>query len=134
MFANVNWIAIAVATVVHIALGMWWYSPKAFGRKWMKLMKITKKDMAKKAKKGMGKQHCGMVVSSFVFIFVLNRFVGDGALMAGVQTGLWLWLGFIATTMLGSVLWEGKKMKLYYINTGYYLVSMAVNGAILAML
>lgn len=32
--ANVNWIAVAVGTVVSFLLGWLWYSPALFGKKW----------------------------------------------------------------------------------------------------
>ena len=33
-FANVNWTAVIVGTVVAYALGMVWFSPKLFGKGW----------------------------------------------------------------------------------------------------
>jgi hypothetical protein len=41
------------------------------------------------------------------------------------------WLGFIATTSLGMVLWEGKSWKLYAINIGYYFVTFIIGGLFL---
>jgi hypothetical protein len=32
--ANVDWVAVAVGTVVSFLLGWLWYSPKLFGKKW----------------------------------------------------------------------------------------------------
>lgn len=32
--ANVNWIAVAIGTVVSFMLGWLWYSPALFGKKW----------------------------------------------------------------------------------------------------
>jgi hypothetical protein len=33
-FANLNWLAVIVGTVVAYLLGMLWFSPKMFGRAW----------------------------------------------------------------------------------------------------
>ena len=54
--------------------------------------------------------------------------------MGGIKVGIMAWLGFVAPTMLGSVLWENKSWNLYAINAGYYLVSFALMGAVLAIL
>ncbi|MBI3026774.1 DUF1761 domain-containing protein, partial [Candidatus Woesearchaeota archaeon] len=50
-----------------------------------------------------------------------------------VVLGFWVWIGFLATTQIGMVLWEGKPIKLYIINTLHYLVVLAVMSAILAV-
>ena len=42
--------------------------------------------------------------------------------MAGVQAGFWNWLGFIVPVMLATVLWEGRKWKLWLFSIAYYLV------------
>ena len=52
---------------------------------------------------------------------------------AGAVLGLWVWLGFLATSMLGSVLWDGKPFALYLINVAHYLVVLVVMGAILGV-
>ena len=51
----------------------------------------------------------------------------------GMQAGFWVWLGFIATTMIGIVLWEIKPVKLYLLIVAYYLISLLVMGSILAL-
>ena len=40
-FANVNWLAVAVGTVVSFLVGWAWYSPKLFGRKWAEGSGVT---------------------------------------------------------------------------------------------
>ena len=59
---------------------------------------------------------------------VFTDFIADAVLLA-----FWLWLGFFATTQLGMVMWEGKPVKLYIINTLHHLVSLVVMSAILAV-
>ena len=41
------------------------------------------------------------------------------------------WLGLIAPVTLSPMLWEGKSWKLWFINSGYYFVSLPVTGVIL---
>ncbi|MEE9429177.1 MAG: DUF1761 domain-containing protein [Paracoccaceae bacterium] len=37
-FANLNWLAVIVGTVLAFLLGMLWFSPKMFGKAWSKGM------------------------------------------------------------------------------------------------
>lgn len=49
------------------------------------------------------------------------------------MAGFWNWLGFVAPVTLGAVLWEGKHWKLWFLNNGYYLVTLLLMGAVLAL-
>ena len=50
-----------------------------------------------------------------------------------MQTGFWLWLGFVATTQLSTVIFEERNFGLYLLNVGYQLVACLVCGAVLAV-
>lgn len=127
---------VILATIVNIILGSLWYSPLLFGNIWIKLSKFTKKDMAEAKKKGMGKTYFAALIFSFITSYVLAHFVeyttarsiADGALL-----GFWLWLGFVVPMQAGMVLWEGKPVKLYFINILYYLVALMIMASIIAV-
>ena len=53
--------------------------------------------------------------------------------MEGLQTAFWLWLGFVATTQIATVIFEERKLGLYLLNIGYQLVGCAIAGVILAV-
>lgn len=130
---NISYLGILISAVVSMIIGALWYGP-LFGKPWMKMMGLTKKDMEKAKKKGMWKLYLANFIAVFVMAFVLMHIiihVGAVTIWEGVQTGFWVWLGFIATVMLGTVIWEGKPLKLYLLNVGYYLISLLVMGAIL---
>src|SRR2546429_8655500 len=132
---DINYWAVLVSAIVSMLIGAFWYSPAGFGKAWMQLMGIGKKDMDKATGKGMGSRYFMMFVGTLVMVYVLAYFVnyaGASDIMAGLQAGFWAWLGFIAPIMLSSVLWEGKPWKLYWINVTHYLVVLLVSGAILA--
>ena len=66
--------------------------------------------------------------------YVLARFVGgSGSFATGAITGFWIWLGFLATTMINVVLWENKPFTLYLLQAAHYLVGLALMGGILAV-
>jgi len=134
---EINFIAVLLAAVASMALGFFWYSPAGFGTTWMKLSGLNKKKLKAAQKKGMGKTMFAAFITTVVMAYVLAYFIallGATTAGAGMKVAFWLWLGFLATSQLGTVLWDGKPLKLYYINTAHYLVGLLVMGAILAVL
>jgi hypothetical protein len=114
-----------------MAVGMFWYSPKVFGEQWMELAKV-KVDK----KKSMGQTVTIAFIATLITSFMMANFVKfteATTLVSGAQTGLLLWLGFIAPIQLGMILWENKPTKLFVLNTTYNLVNLAILGAILAV-
>jgi len=134
---TLNYLAIIVGAVILQAVGFFWYSDTGFGKPWRALMGIN--DAKAKAMKdggGMGKTMTTASIAGLIMVFILAYAVAYSqatTLISGAITGFWIWLGFIATTMLNSVLFEQKPTKLYYINIGYYLVSLLIIGGLLAV-
>jgi hypothetical protein len=136
---SVNYLAILVAAIVNMVLGALWYGP-LFGKTWTQLCGFTSEKMDEMKKKGMTKSYVLMFAGSLIMAYVLNYFVvyassytnASGA-YAGLMVGVWAWLGFVAPTTVGMVLWEGKPWKYWYIVSGYYLVALAIMGKILAI-
>jgi hypothetical protein len=132
---DINFVAVFVAAIASMVIGAFWYSPVLFGNAWIKLSGMSKKDIEKAKQGGMGGKYFLGFVASLVMAYVLSYFVDyAGAVVAleGAQVGFWVWLGFIAPVQLGVVLWENKPVKLFWMNTLYYLVTLAVMGIILA--
>ncbi len=132
----VNGLAVVVAAIAGMVIGAFWYSPSFFGTQWMKLSGMSKKALAKAQKKGMGKTYLAAFIAVLIMSYVLAQFIKytkANTIAEGAVIGFWLWLGFIATTMLNSVLWEQRPRKLYYINVGHYLITLLIMGAILAV-
>ena len=135
----INYLAVVGAAIVSMVTGFLWYGP-LFGKPWMKEMGWTKADMTKEKQKGMSKAYGFMFLGSLVMSFVLSHalvfaseYLGTEGVNAGLQTGFWNWLGFVVPVTLGSVLWEGKSMKLWFLNIGYYLVALLAMGIVLAL-
>ena len=137
----VNYLAVFVATLLSIVLGSIWYGP-LFGKDWTKLMGWSKADMAKGMadKSGMMRSYGLQFVGSLIMCFVLahslvfaKAYLGETGVSAGIQTGFWNWIGFIAPVTLTSVLWEGKPWKLWFIINGYNLVFLMCAGVLLSV-
>jgi len=135
----INWWALVVTTVVSVVIGSLWYGP-IFGKAWMKSTGISMPEvMTPDMKKMMYRSYALVIVGSLIMNYVLLHSITFGAaylnitgITAGLQAAFWSWLGFIAPVTLGSVLWESRPWKYWFITAGYYLVVLLINGAILA--
>ena len=128
----VNYLAILVAAVVAYVIGALWYSPLLFGKMWMSLSKVDPKKMKMNPAPGYIIGFLTTLIMAYVLGFFLELSEAATA-VDGLTTAFWIWLGFLATTMLGSVLWEGKPLKLYVLNAAHSLVSILIMGVVLAV-
>ena len=132
----VNYLAVLVASVVGMGIGAFWYSPAAFGKQWAAMMGWSEAKMRERMKKATGTSYFVAFLGNVVMAFVLAQLIANIGVVtmgAAVVLGIWVWLGFIATTFLNSVLWEGKSWQFYSINTSYQLVSIVIMSLILTL-
>jgi hypothetical protein len=133
----INYVAVVVAAIASMAIGFVWYGP-LFGKSWIALSGVTPDKMEEMKKKGMTKTYIIGLVMSFLTAFVLasnavvwEKYMGFSGVTAAFNLAVWPWLGFVLPLLAGSVLWEGKPWKLYFLNIGYYLVAFLVISLIL---
>ena len=133
LFLEVNYLAVLVAGIVNMAVGFVWYSPALFAKPWMKLIGKTEAEL----KKGATPQlYLLTFVAALIEAYILAHFVifaGAGNVMQGLQVGLLAGIGFVATAFASEYLFSRKPSKLYGITVGYHLVTLAINGALLAV-
>ena len=67
-FSNINYIAVLVAWIVHIVMGLIWFRPELFGREWSRL---TGKDL-KPAKKWLIPGLTGHLLMIFVLVILIK--------------------------------------------------------------
>lgn len=141
MEIHVNWFAVVVASLAHFMVGFVWYS-FLFMKPWMKEMgydKMSKKERDKGKKqmpRSMAINFAALLVTAYVLSHVIqfsSAFYKVSGITAGLQSGFWIWLGFLATTALNGVAWEGRSWKLYAINVSAQLVGLLLMGSILAV-
>lgn len=127
---DINLLAVLVATVVNMVLGMIWYSPKLFGKAWMKLTGMTDE----KAKKGMKKGFALGVLASFLkvyFLAVVLMVIDPLTIYEAEAFGALLVLALLLPGELDGVAWEQRPAKLMWINLGFMAVSVLVTMKIL---
>lgn len=128
-----TFLPIIAAGLANLILGYIWYHPKVFGSAWMRLSNVT----PEMAEKGGRRSHlygilalvAGMAVASVMSY--LASISGTQDPLHAIYLGALLWVGFIAPTMLGTILWDHKSIWFYCINAGYWLVSFIVIALIL---
>jgi hypothetical protein len=118
-------VTILILAVVNMLVGYVWYSRFLFG------------GMSEKACKTKACEKHAAIQSFFVSLVIAYVLVWFGRTLSvtgigmGMQLGFWLWLGFVATTQISSVIWMGRPFKLFLVHTGGKLLSYLVMGGIL---
>lgn len=128
----INYLALVVAAVARFLFGWLWYSPLLFGRSWMALTNCDPEEM----KRRMPVLAAADLISNFVMAFVLVHavhYAGANGAGQGAAVGFFNWLGFIATVMLMMILYEKRPAKLFWINSGFQLISLLIMGVIVAV-
>ena len=133
---KIKYLAVIVATLIHFLLGGLWYSPVLFGNKFLQIINWSPETIRQMESQSHAKELVIALVTSFVLVYILAHFVQyTKAITAagGIQTAFWLWLGFIVTTNLPTVLFELRPLGLFLINMGYQFVACSLAGMILAI-
>ena len=131
---KINYPAVIVAAILHWILGAVWYG--VFSSKFIELMAWTPAQIAAIESQSHTKDYILAFLSSLVLTYILAHFVQYTKavnISGGLQTAFWLWLGFVVTTQLPTVLFEGRKPGLYLLNIGYQFVACLAAGALLAL-
>jgi hypothetical protein len=146
--AEINLLGILLAAIADIAIGMLWYSPYMFGNTWMKIIGKQETEMS-----ATSLEYVWSVLSALISAFLLSLFIyyanissevgelRDGflfgewsAIPTGILVAIFIWLGFIVTSLSTELIWEGRNRRLLGINLGYQLVRLLITGIILALM
>ena len=132
----INYLAVLVAAIIPMLIGMTWYSPAMFAKKWMSLVGKTEEEIKKS---GPGKAYAFSFLGSLVMSYVLahsvifaSSYMHMSGFGSGVMAGFWSWLGFVVTTNSSTVLFEFRPSGLYWMNMGYNLICLLLMGGLLA--
>jgi hypothetical protein len=129
ILADVNWLAVIVATISSFVLGGLWYSKALFGNAWMQEVGLTE-EAVKNA--NMAKTFGGTLILQLVAAIALSAFLGNGGSWTeGLHTGILIGLFWVATSYGVTYLFEQRSLRLWLINAGYYVVLYALIGTII---
>ena len=131
-FDEVNWIAVFVAAFAGYAIGAIWYMTLA--KPWMAAAGLTEE----RIKGENGKQSpipfviaaLANIVMATMLFGILDH-VGEPTLWRGFVSALFIWIGFVATTLSVNYAYQMKPFRLTLIDAGHWLVNLLVQGMIL---
>ena len=129
----VNFVAVLVAAIVAFALGALWFSPPVFGRPWARaygLDSVSREEMQKGAARAYALTFVAFLVAALALAIFIGR-IGITYWLGGVKAGVLAALGFTATTTLITTAFTRRPLTGYLIDLGYYLVALALMGAII---
>ena len=128
VLSNINLLAVLVAGIVHMVIGLIWFMPKTFGNAWVEL---TGKEM-KPAPQWIAAGIIGHQVMSLV-LAVIVKLANATNVIGGIVVGVLVCIGFIVTLEIGELIWEKIPFKLFMIRVGNQLVGLSLAGSILAV-
>jgi hypothetical protein len=126
--SDLNWLAVIVAWIAHVAISLVWFQPPLFGKAWVRL---SGKDM---------KPATQWIPVGFVAHFlavlalaIIIRLANATTLIEGVAFGILVSIGFIGAMLGGELVWEKIPFRLFLIRLGDQLLTLSLAGAILAL-
>jgi Protein of unknown function (DUF1761) len=139
---QINVVAIIIATMAHFVLGFVWYTP-LFGKLWAKEMGYNTNKM--EPKKGeMMKGMAFMLIGNLLMAWVLAHNIAAWSFVPGMSSipvfgnimmsAIFTWLGFFVSVNLGNTVWERKSWTLFFINSGYQLLSLILVSTIITLM
>lgn len=134
MDVQVNLLAVVLAMVSSMVVGMVWYSKSVFGTKWQKLVGLSDDKMTKGAGKAIGITVVVSLLTAYVLAhvsYLSNSFFNNSFLYDSLMTAFWLWLGLVATRIITHDAFEQRPMQLTVMNIAHELVTLMVMGLII---
>ncbi len=125
---NINWLSVLIATISSFIIGGIWYGP-LFGKAWMTAFGYTEEDLKRRS---VSKTFGLSLLLALFAALVLEMFIGpDAGITFGAMAGFFAGIGWVATFLGILYLFEMQTLKVYLINAGYCVISLATMGMIL---
>jgi hypothetical protein len=130
-FAGMNVLAILIAAVAGFAFGAAYYM--SLSRQWLAAVGKTKEEIAGKRS---ATPFIVLIVALVVMAWVLAGTVGhlgpgQVTLKNGIISALFIWVGFVATTLAVNNAYGGRKPMLSIIDGIHWLGVLVIQGAII---
>jgi hypothetical protein len=129
-FTGVNYLAVIIATLAGFGLGTVWYTVLA--KPWTHAVGKTEADRPQSGAQIL--LFATAIVALFVMALMLAGLmghIGDVTVRGGIISGLFVWLGFVITTMGVNHAFGGAKPMLTLIDGGYWLAVLLIQGAVI---
>jgi len=136
-FAGINYLAVVVAAVVAWLAGAVWYGLLA--NRWVAAHGKTMEQFKAEQATRRGSVHAWLpfalaFLAELVMAYVLAGMVGHlgtVTIRSAVISGLFVWAGFMLTTMLVNNAFAGRRYTLTAIDAGHWLLVVIVMGVVI---
>lgn len=129
---EVNWIAALLAAVAGYAIGAIWYT--ALSQTWMKAAGLTKERIHGDRGRPSLTPFVVAAIANIVIATMLYGIlvhVGDPTPRRGMMSGLFIWIGFVITTLSVNYSYLMRSKRLIAIDGVHWLMNLMAQGAIL---
>ena len=119
---SMDWIAIVLAAFLNMIINAVWYSKFLFGSN-------KKERMYGRGLSILAGSAISLIIAFFLAFF--EGHLGITTVSDGMFVGFCIWLGFVATTQISSVIWKAESFRSFFIHTGCKLLSFLVMSGII---
>jgi hypothetical protein len=137
LLTQINWLAVIVAGIAALAIGVVWYLPPTFGTRWAGFVKrytgLSDADlMPSNIPLTMGLWLLGFIVNAFALAIII-RGMSVSNLVDGILLGVIVWAGLGLVISSWPVIHAKQPSGLWLLNGAAYLVMQIVMAAILTL-
>jgi hypothetical protein len=137
MDVQINGLAVVLAMVSSMVVGMVWYAKPVFGIRWMKLVGMNDQKASKGAGKAIGVTILVSLITAYVLAHVTylsNSFFGNSFLQDALTTAFWMWLGFVAARVITHDAFEQRPTELTMLTVSHEFVTFMAMGLVIGMM
>jgi hypothetical protein len=127
-FSGIDYLAVIVAAVAGFAFGALWYG--VLGKQWMAALGMS--DRPKPSPAPFIIAFLCQLVMAWMLAGVVGH-LGDVTVGRSLLSALFLWIGFVLTTMLVNHRFQGARWSLTAIDGGHWLGVLLVMGLVIGL-
>jgi hypothetical protein len=135
-YGDMNWLAVFSAGLVYWLLGAIWYSA-IFSKMWRSAVEEHGIKLDQPGQSGMAIKLIVTLICNLLVALVLARVIHQVGhkmdLLRGLKIGAGVGVGFCATALTMTYVWQSPPRRLWAIDTCYHIVGCTIMGAILAI-
>jgi hypothetical protein len=136
MVPEINYIAVLLATLSSMIVGSIWYTPKVFGKYWMKKSGVTPSGKTSDAVVPIVVTLLVSFITAWVLAgaaYISFAFYGGSFLLNALVTGGILWAGFTAARFITHDAFDRRPSGLTILNIAHELVTILIMALIIGV-
>jgi hypothetical protein len=127
----VNWLAVVLAMVASMALGMAWYM--TLSKQWLAALGKSRDEIDPSDVTPYVWSVVVQLVMAYFIALLTPALFGETNVVNGLLCGAHMWLGFVITSMILNHRYQGQKWSLTLIDGGYLLGVLLVQGLVIGL-